>query len=252
MALVVVGHRGRPPLLERQTRLRPIERLDLGLLIDAEHHGPIRRIEIEANDLGDLLLEHRVVRDLEPLHDMRLQPGIGPDAPDARGRYAHRLRHHRAAPVRGIWAASPARSSAITFNRTSLGSGGTREGRVLSRLSPRHAFIEIPLLPPPDRRLRHARPPHDLNRPCIIGRRKDDACAPSEFARRVCGRCAELQAQRGRRGQGKGRCRCVSFADHVTAEQDWESYVRRGTLASPKCAAGVHFRAVWAAEAAVS
>ena len=61
MALVVVGHRGRPPLLERQTRLCPIERLDLGLLIDAEHHGPIRRIEIEANDLGDLLLEHRVV-----------------------------------------------------------------------------------------------------------------------------------------------------------------------------------------------
>ena len=74
---------------------------------------------------------------------------------------------------------------AITFNRTSLGSGGTREGRVFVALEPRHAFIEIPLLPPPDRRLRHARPPHDLNRPCIIGRRKDDARAPSEFARRV-------------------------------------------------------------------
>ncbi|NQX95829.1 MAG: iron-containing alcohol dehydrogenase, partial [Erythrobacter sp.] len=46
-----------------------------------------------------------------------------------------------------------------------------------------------------------------------------------------CGRCAALQAQRGRRGQGKGRCRSVSSAHHVTAEQDWESYVRRGTLA---------------------
>src|SRR6056297_2733088 len=46
-----------------------------------------------------------------------------------------------------------------------------------------------------------------------------------------CGWSEELEAQRGRRGQGKGRCRRVSYADHATAEQDWESYVRRGTLA---------------------
>ena len=102
MAFVIMGHRGRPPLLERQTRLGPVERLDLGLLINAKHDGTVRRIEIEANDLGHLLLEHRVVRDLEALHDMRLETCIGPDAPDARGRYAHRLRHRRAAPVRGI------------------------------------------------------------------------------------------------------------------------------------------------------
>ncbi|MGF6863035.1 hypothetical protein ABIE69_003631, partial [Rhodobacteraceae bacterium MBR-64] len=32
-------------------------------------------------------------------------------------------------------------------------------------------------------------------------------------------------------GQGKGKCRSVSSADYATAERDWESYVRRGTLA---------------------
>jgi hypothetical protein len=35
MALVVVRHGGGPPLLERQARLRAVERLDLALLVGA-------------------------------------------------------------------------------------------------------------------------------------------------------------------------------------------------------------------------
>lgn len=52
MALVVVGHRSHPPLLERLPRLRSIKRVDLGLLIDAEHDRAIWRIKIEAVDLS--------------------------------------------------------------------------------------------------------------------------------------------------------------------------------------------------------
>ena len=53
--LVVV----RPPLhlagLHRQQRLRAVERLNLRLLIDAEHRGMRRRIQIQPDDVADLL-----------------------------------------------------------------------------------------------------------------------------------------------------------------------------------------------------
>ena len=55
VALVVVG----APLgltgPHRQDRLRPIERLDLALLIGAQHQRPFGRVEIQADDIADLL-----------------------------------------------------------------------------------------------------------------------------------------------------------------------------------------------------
>lgn len=61
MAPVVVGHGRRAPLLQRQPGLRPVQRLDLGFLVDAQHDRTVRRVEVEPHDLGDLGLEHRVV-----------------------------------------------------------------------------------------------------------------------------------------------------------------------------------------------
>ena len=52
-------------------------------------------------------------------------------------------------------------------------------------LEPQHAFVMIPLLPPPDRRLRHARPPHDLDGALTKRRRQHDICPPGELARRL-------------------------------------------------------------------
>ena len=43
-------------------------------------------------------------------------------------------------------------------------------------------LVEIPLLPAPDRRFRHARPPHDLKGPRAISRRQHDPGPPSELA----------------------------------------------------------------------
>ena len=40
-----------------QDRLEAVERLDLGLLVDAKHHGPLGRIEVEPDDVSDLLDE---------------------------------------------------------------------------------------------------------------------------------------------------------------------------------------------------
>jgi len=45
---------------------------------DAQHDRTILRVKIKPYDLGDLLFEHRIVRDLEPLRDMRFETGFRP------------------------------------------------------------------------------------------------------------------------------------------------------------------------------
>ena len=64
--------------LHRQQRLRSVERLDLRLLIDAEHRRMRRGIQIEADDIADFLHQQRIVRQLERLASMRLQPERAP------------------------------------------------------------------------------------------------------------------------------------------------------------------------------
>ena len=46
MALVIMGHGSGTALLHGQTRLGAVERLDLGLLVDRQHDGTFRRVEI--------------------------------------------------------------------------------------------------------------------------------------------------------------------------------------------------------------
>jgi len=49
----------------------------------------------------------------------------------------------------------------------------------------RNPFIEIPLLPAPDRRLRYTGAPHDLESSMTVRRRQHDLGPPGQFARRV-------------------------------------------------------------------
>ena len=50
--LVIMGHRAAAPLLERQPRLRAIQRLNLALLVDAEHDRLVGRVEVEAHEVS--------------------------------------------------------------------------------------------------------------------------------------------------------------------------------------------------------
>jgi len=50
MALVVVRHGAGSALFHRQPRLGAVERLDLTFLVDAEHHGFVRRVEVETDE----------------------------------------------------------------------------------------------------------------------------------------------------------------------------------------------------------
>ena len=99
VALVVVGHGAGPALLHRQARLGAVERLDLGLLVHRQHDGVLRRVDIQAHHVLDLLGKPRIVGQLEGRHQMRLQAMSLPDRLNARRRDAHRLGHGSQAPV---------------------------------------------------------------------------------------------------------------------------------------------------------
>src|SRR5437588_7647202 len=73
VAFVVMGHGPGPSFLHRQAGLGAIECLNLALLVDREHQGLVRRIEIETNDVFDLLDETFVIGQLEGLDQMRLE-----------------------------------------------------------------------------------------------------------------------------------------------------------------------------------
>ena len=82
VALVVVGHRAGSARLHRQRGLGAVQRLALGLLVEAEHHRPRRRVEVQPDDVDELLLEQRIVADLERLDLPRLEVVVGPDLGD--------------------------------------------------------------------------------------------------------------------------------------------------------------------------
>ena len=62
---VVVSHPLHVAQAHRQNGLRPVQLLYLALLVDAEDHGLLRGVQIQAEDVPDLLDEKRIGRDLE-------------------------------------------------------------------------------------------------------------------------------------------------------------------------------------------
>lgn len=94
-------HRGRAFLLEGQARLRPIERFDPAIFINAEHNSTIRRGETETDDFGDVFPK-RVVLELESLEDVGFQPGIGPASSHTRSRNNRLLGYLHSATLRGV------------------------------------------------------------------------------------------------------------------------------------------------------
>jgi len=96
---VVVG----PPFglanVHGQDRLGPLERLDLRLLVEGEHHRVVRRIHIQADDIPNLVDELGVGRHLERLRDVRFEPERPPDAADHRVTHPGLRGHRPRAPV---------------------------------------------------------------------------------------------------------------------------------------------------------
>src|SRR5215469_9969545 len=65
MPLVVMGHGPAASGLDRQSRLSAVERLDLALFVDRQHHGTGWRIDIEPNNVAQFGGKARIARALE-------------------------------------------------------------------------------------------------------------------------------------------------------------------------------------------
>lgn len=177
VALVVMRHGAESALLHRQAGLGAVERLDLALLVDRQHDGVGRRIDIEADDVAQLVDEFRIVGELE------LPPAVGreamclPDAPDRAGADAGRLRHHVGRPVRRF--ARRIGKRHCHHVRGDIGSErrNARRPRLVAQ-QPVAAFRGKALLPAPHAGLRLAGPAHDLDGADAVGGQKHDLGAP--------------------------------------------------------------------------
>ena len=83
----------------RQDRLCAVERLDLALLVDTEHQRAVRRRQIEAYDVADLVHEQRIAGELEGLRAVRLHAEGRPYPPDRRMRQPALPGHRTERPV---------------------------------------------------------------------------------------------------------------------------------------------------------
>ena len=68
VSLVIMCHGPEPTLLQRQARLGTIEGLNLALLVDRQHNGVGRRVNIEPDDVAQLGDEVRSFESLNCRH----------------------------------------------------------------------------------------------------------------------------------------------------------------------------------------
>src|SRR3990167_6857225 len=99
VALVVVRHRPTAALLQWKAGLGTIEGLNLTFLVDTQHKGFVRGIEIESDDIVELLDKMFVAAELEGRDEMGLEAVSFPDAPDRSLAEVLCLRHAPCAPV---------------------------------------------------------------------------------------------------------------------------------------------------------
>ncbi len=177
VALVVVGHGPAAPLLQRQARLRAVKRLNLALLIDAQHHRMGGRADVKPDDIVQLLDEGRIARQLEHPPAVGAQAVRPPDRVYCRGRQACRLSHRPQGPVRRFMRRRGVRQPDHLGGL--VGRRLRRPGR--AAFLPQqtiHAFGAEPVPPTPDAFPGLARRADDGHRAEPIAAKKHDPAAP--------------------------------------------------------------------------
>ena len=87
VADVVVGAPLGQPRPQRQDRRGAVQRLDLGLLVHAQHHCLLGWVQVQPDDVVDLGFQLRVGGELEGLGPPGLEAMVAPDGGD--GEVAH-------------------------------------------------------------------------------------------------------------------------------------------------------------------
>ena len=101
MAHVVVAGPRRGAGQHREHRCGAVERLDLSLLIDAEHQRPFGRVEVQADDVADLGHEQRILGQLPRILPVGSQSERPPHPRHHRLRQTQMLSHRPRGPVCG-------------------------------------------------------------------------------------------------------------------------------------------------------
>src|SRR5271167_4556706 len=99
VTLVIVRPRAATAFLQRQPRLRAIQGLNLALFIQTQHQRLLRRVQIQAHHIGQLLQKFCIPRELERLTQMRLELVQLPQSIDRILTHPLRLGHQSATPM---------------------------------------------------------------------------------------------------------------------------------------------------------
>src|SRR5438067_9211086 len=163
VALIVVGHGAGAPLLQRQSGLGAIERLDLALLVERKDDRVSGRIDIEPDHVAQLLDELGIARQLELPDAVRLKTVGAPDALDRTDTDPDLSRHHRRGPVGRLDRRISQRQRDDSLGHFRFERRDARWPGLVAQETFDTLFGKA-LLPSPDAGLRLARPPHDLDR----------------------------------------------------------------------------------------
>lgn len=184
VALVIVGHGSGPTLLHRQSRLGPVDRLDLRLLVHRKNDRVFRRVEIEADHVFDLLRESRIVGQFECIDQVRLQPMGLPDRLDGRRRDAHRLGHRPQAPLGRVRRRLPHRLLKHPIDHFHRERRLARRARLVAAQTV-DAGLHIARAPAPNGRLADTQPALDLIGADPVAGQQNNPGAPDMLLRRV-------------------------------------------------------------------
>ena len=158
---------------EGQQRLGSLQRLDLALLVHAEHHRALRRVEVESDDVVDLLGEERIGGELEVLLPVRLDVERSPEPVDRGLGDPRGFRHGPAAPVRAA-VGRPGLDRPPQHDHEFVVFDGARPSRLAFVVQPHEALGSEALAPLADRLAAGADPFGDRLVVQAVGAQKHD------------------------------------------------------------------------------
>ena len=182
--LIVVCHGPGATLLQRQSGLCAVERLNLALFVDRQDDGVGGRIDIEPNDVAQFVDEARVVGQLELAHPVRLQTMGAPDALNRTHAEPRRLRHQDAGPMGRFPGRLPEGQRDDAFRRLGAQRLDARGTRLVVE-QPIESLFDKALLPAPNAGFRLPGSSHDRVRADAIGGQKHYLTPPDMLLRRV-------------------------------------------------------------------
>src|SRR5438132_2550386 len=189
MAVVLEAMSFEPAGAQWQNGVKAIEGLDVGLLVNAKHRRMLGRVEIEANHIGRLCLEVRIVGQHVATDALWLDPGPRPNPVHEHVAHAEMLGELARGPVRrtirGLAAGS---GKNATLHRGSQHLSGLPQ---MSRVQTGERVIQKTLLPPRHVSRTATQPLDDRIERLPVGQHQDQP----RFAGIVCTAAARTDTQ---------------------------------------------------------